>query len=717
MIHDHTFAAGPRHQDSASIKASAHVPALDGIRAVAVAAVLAFHGGLPWATGGFLGVDAFFVLSGYLITALLLAEWTRSGGRIDLAAFWGRRARRLLPALLLMVTAVAIGARALLPPDEVRLLRGDGIAAMLYVANWRMTFRGGDYFAQTAAPSPLEHTWSLGIEEQFYLLWPLVLCGVLYPRRRGSTSGRTLARGRMRTHLWWLVVVCGVGAVASTAALALTYSAEAPGRAYYGTDTRGAGILIGAALAALLALRSEGHAELRREAAPPATPRPVTPGWRRVTLGGLAAAAAVATLWASTHLSGTDELLYQGGMAVIALAVAVVIAHVALVPSGLSARLLSVPPLPALGRISYGIYLWHWPVFIAANADRTGLNGLTLFTARCLLTVGIAFLSYVLVERPIQLRVRPKRRLFAATGAGGALVAGAVVLVVTTAAPPLSARPAEASVGGAVDRFLEGDADARDGATDDRRTNPLRKPTKSPKSRATPPLHHRRPGQPVVVDVFGDSIAWTLVNYLPNHPELDVRDRTLMGCGVSRTAPFRYFGRLYPRLMPTCRAWPQLWRADIARDNPDVALILVGRWETMDRVLDGRWTHVGDPEFDAHLRSELDLAIRVAGARGAQVLLATEPYNRRGEQLDGSLYPEDEPERVAAWNQLLRSVASRHPNVKVIEFGERVSPGGRFTWTAGGYQVRSDGLHLTPSGVEGWIAPWLLPQLIGAVPK
>src|SRR5687768_6802538 len=145
-----------------------HVPALDGVRAVAVVAVLAFHGGLPGASGGFLGVDAFFVLSGYLITALLLAEWTRNGGRIDLAAFWGRRARRLLPALLLMVTAVAIGARALLPPEEVRLLRGDGIAALLYVANWRMTYRGGDYFAQTAAPSPLEHTWSLGIEEQFY---------------------------------------------------------------------------------------------------------------------------------------------------------------------------------------------------------------------------------------------------------------------------------------------------------------------------------------------------------------------------------------------------------------------------------------------------------------------------------------------------------------------------------------------------------------------
>ena len=268
-----------------------------------------------------------------------------------------------------------------------------------------------------------------------------------------------------------------------------------------------------------------------------------------------------------------------------------------------------------------------------------------------------------------------------------------------------------------MDSFLEGDGDAGDAATGDRGKDRSRKTTKPRQSRPEPPLHHRRPGQPVVVDVFGDSVAWTLVTYLPSHPELDVRDHTLMGCGISRTAPFRYFGRLYAGLMPTCRDWPRIWRAAIARDDPDVAFILVGRWETMDRVLDGRWTHIGDPEFDAHLRSELDLAIRVAGARGAHVLLATEPYNRRGEKLDGSLYPEDEPKRVTDWNELLRSVASSHPNVKVIEFGERVSPGGRFSWTAGGYQVRSDGLHLTPSGVQGWIAPWLLPQLVGAVPK
>ena len=220
-----------------------YVPALDGLRALAILAVLAFHGGMPWATGGFLGVDAFFVLSGYLITSLLLAEWEQSG-RIDLPSFWKRRARRLLPALLLMVAAITLGARTLLPAEELRLLRGDGLAALFYVANWRMILRGGDYFAQTASPSPLEHTWSLGIEEQFYLAWPLLVAALLVG---------TVAAGARRAALRRATLLCAIGVAVSTVLLAALYRAEDPGRAYYGTDTRGASLLIGAGLAILLA--------------------------------------------------------------------------------------------------------------------------------------------------------------------------------------------------------------------------------------------------------------------------------------------------------------------------------------------------------------------------------------------------------------------------------------------------------------------------------
>jgi hypothetical protein len=186
---------------------------------------------------------------------------------------------------------------------------------------------------------------------------------------------------------------------------------------------------------------------------------------------------------------------------------------------------------------------------------------------------------------------------------------------------------------------------------------------------------------------------------------------------VTLRAPFRYFGHTYPTVFRSCRPWTRLWKQAVTRDDPDIAMIMVGRWETMDRVLDGRWTHIGDPALDAHLRNRLRTAVSIAGAHGARVLLATLPYNRRGEQFDGSLFPEDHPERVDAWNRLLRSVAASRPRVSIINLGGRISPEGRFTWTAGGYTMRTDGLHLAGEGVRGWNAPWLFPRLVAAAAR
>jgi hypothetical protein len=217
--------------------------------------------------------------------------------------------------------------------------------------------------------------------------------------------------------------------------------------------------------------------------------------------------------------------------------------------------------------------------------------------------------------------------------------------------------------------------------------------------------------------VFGDSIAASLVQQLPRSSRLDIRDRSLVGCGVTLAAPYRYFGHTYPTVWPICRPWARLWRQAIARDDPDVAFILVGRWETMDRLLAGRWRHVGQATFDAYLRERLRAAIRIAGSHGARVVLATEPYNRRGEQPDGSIWPEDVPVRVERWNDLLRGVAATRPGVEVAEFGRLVSPGSGFTWTARGIMMRTDGVHLSPDGVRARIAPWLFPRLLGWAPE
>src|SRR5262245_14814228 len=215
----------------------AYRPALDGVRALAVSAVLLFHGGVGALRGGFLGVDAFFVLSGFLITSLLLAERARHG-RIKLSAFWVRRARRLLPALLVLLVVVVAAFRSVLAGTEVMLLRGDALAALGYIANWRMIYRGSDYFAQNASPSPLQHTWSLGIEEQFYLLWPVLMVAVL-----GLAARRSRAA---------LLAVTLAGATASAIAAAMLYGPLDSNRAYFGTDARAQALLVGALLAVML---------------------------------------------------------------------------------------------------------------------------------------------------------------------------------------------------------------------------------------------------------------------------------------------------------------------------------------------------------------------------------------------------------------------------------------------------------------------------------
>src|SRR5258708_4206869 len=167
----------PADTTGGPVSTFAYQPALDGLRALAISGVLLFHAGLRWMPGGFLGVDAFFVLSGYLITSLLLVERARTG-HIRLGAFWARRARRLLPALLVVLVTVVLVFRSLPPAVEVSKLRGDALSALGYVANWRMIYRGDGYFDRQSAPSPLQHTWSLGIEEQFYLLWPIIVAGL-----------------------------------------------------------------------------------------------------------------------------------------------------------------------------------------------------------------------------------------------------------------------------------------------------------------------------------------------------------------------------------------------------------------------------------------------------------------------------------------------------------------------------------------------------------
>jgi peptidoglycan/LPS O-acetylase OafA/YrhL len=363
------------------------VPALDGVRAIAIMAVLLFHhyhydvpGSRAWA-GGFLGVDVFFVLSGYLITTLLLREHA-SDERINFKEFWSRRARRLLPALFALIIGTALLGRYAFDAETAANVRGEGFATLFYVENW-------NHLGSTTAA--LSHTWSLSIEEQWYLVWPLLLTVfLLVSRRRGQS-------------LTWPIALLIV-ASASECALLFHGSGE---RSYYGTDTRAQSLLVGAGLAVVL---------FRRARAPS----------RMVQAAGWLALAFLALMF--YRANSLNPWLYRGGFLLVALAAAALIAAVHQSDAGRLGRVFGARPLVAIGLISYGLYLYHYPIYLWLTASRTHLTDLPLFLARVGVTGLVAVASYFFIERPFRRgrQLGDKRTL--ALVALGSLALVAVVL-------------------------------------------------------------------------------------------------------------------------------------------------------------------------------------------------------------------------------------------------------------------------------------------------
>ncbi|HEY6479541.1 MAG TPA: acyltransferase, partial [Streptosporangiaceae bacterium] len=390
-----------------------YLPGLDGLRALAVLAVLAYHLGLGWAPGGLLGVGVFFTLSGYLITDLLLGQFARTGS-LQLLDFWFRRARRLLPALFVML-AVVIAWVALLQRTQLAGLRGAVGAAAAYVSNWYLIGQHTSYFARFGPPSPLGHLWSLAVEEQFYLVWPwLLLLGLALLRPRRGTGSRA-ATGTGAAGRYGLAVVTLVLAGASAAAMTMLYHpGYDPTRVYDGTDTRAFALLIGAALAFAWPTHQP-----RRDAG--AVSRWCLDG---VGLVGLLVIAAL--VWRTNEYS---PFMYRGGLAVLSLATVLVLAAVA-APAGRLGPLLGVAPLRWIGVRSYGIYLWHFPI-IALTTPAGGRDPASRAALQVAATIAVSALSWHFVEEPIRhgalsrwwsaLRARPGRAL-----APAAMLAAAV---------------------------------------------------------------------------------------------------------------------------------------------------------------------------------------------------------------------------------------------------------------------------------------------------
>ena len=347
-----------------------YLPGLDGVRAIAVAAVVIYHLGAPFMPGGLLGVGVFFTLSGFLITTILLTTWDRRGN-LDLKTFWLRRARRLLPAVILVLLVVII-ATAIVDPAALLKRSQEAVAALFYVANWTTIAAGVSYFDRFGGPGPLDHLWSLSVEEQFYLLWPLLLLALL-----------TYFRGKLGK-----VALVTLGL--ATLSFALMWFLAAPGfdntRAYEGTDTRAGGLLIGAAMAMIWR--------------PSQLVKRIPPSGRMIVNGiGIVSLAVIVAMFVFTDQYSMS--LYHGGILVLSIATALLVA-VAVHPAASFGRWLGVLPMRWIGERSYGIYLWHLPVIAFTPAEFLAEQPIVRAVLQAAVTVGIAAMSWRFVEDPIR---------------------------------------------------------------------------------------------------------------------------------------------------------------------------------------------------------------------------------------------------------------------------------------------------------------------------
>ena len=384
---------------SSSSKRLPYMPGLDGLRAIAVLGVFVyhFHNGGGWLPGGFLGVDVFFVISGYLITSLLLSEF-RKEGRVDLVRFWLRRARRLLPAVGVLIAVVMV-AGAFFDFGQISTLRAQALASMAYVTNWDLILSHQSYFEQFARPSLFRHLWSLAVEEQFYLLWPLAFaaCMTRFGHKR-------------------LVIGVIAGAIASSLLMAILFDPGNPNRVFYGTDTRATPLLIGVALAFFW------HPERLKAKTGSLAPAALD------AVGAFALAMVVITFM-TVH--DYDLALYHGGFLLLSVWTALLIAALAH-PAASIGRVVGNPGMRWLGLRSYSFYLWHWPVLeLTRPGIDVPLHGPILFALQLGLTLALADLSYRYVEQPFRRSTSWQRPDWLRIGRVGIAVGvTAVVLVV-----------------------------------------------------------------------------------------------------------------------------------------------------------------------------------------------------------------------------------------------------------------------------------------------
>ncbi len=698
-----------------------YLPALDGLRAIALATVLAFHGGIGFVHGGYLPLTSFFVLSGFLITALLLAERARDG-RTDLRRFWARRVRRLVPGALLGMALVAV--YVAVNGDQVSpTVRGDAFASVAWVTNWRFILTGQTYADAFSDPSPFQHYWSLAVEEQFYLVLPLLFVGLF-----------ALGRGRR----WVFGGAIAALAVASVAWMAHLFSpGDAPLRVYFGTDTRAAELLVGVLLALAMITRD---GRLRQFSGT---------GRRLVDMAGLLALVASVTLWFVTR--EYDDRLYEGGLIGIALLAAVVVVA-GTQPGTAVSRLLGVETLVWVGRRSYGIYLFHWPIFLWLDAESTGLAPVPLLVIRLALTTTLAHFSLRYIEDPIRTGEIPVR--IGAVGWANATVAVATVVVLASG----SLAPAVTLTTGAQEGELPPPPPPRVEITatsppSTSTTSTVSSPTSPPDSTPTPvapapssepvadaglspavsiptagaprPIPSTTtttstvPAGPVRVMVVGDSVARNLATGLRQWQEtgadIVTYDASINGCPISRGgARHVQYGEWV--VHPAC-GW---WATDeldkrLAEFAPHVVVVHSGINEMYDRSHPS-WSGIklpGDLVFDRFIADEWAAAAGRFASTGAAVLWADLPCVF-ADGSPGKVTNEEADERVGYFNAAFMPPLAQRTGIDLLDFNRQLCRDGYATTVAGVSDARPDGWHLSDEAALALTQGWLGPRVLSA---
>jgi peptidoglycan/LPS O-acetylase OafA/YrhL len=661
---------------------------LDGLRAVSVSLVVAFH--LGYLDGGNLGVDAFFVISGWLITWRLLAEHDRNA-RIGLGHFWGARVRRLMPASLTVIGLVVVLWPLL--GIEVASLRRDALFATFWSSNWGTISGGGDYWARFGDVSPLTHFWSLAIEEQFYLVWPLVVLATVGVARR--------CRLGTRAAVSTMALVLGAASVLYMGAL---FDPADRTAAYMNTFARAHALLIGAAAGAFTVDRQgrlRGGGTARR----------------------LAPAAAVLALTLVAFSSERSDWLFQWGFPLFALAAVIVVVAVA---DGAWGRVLASPPMRWVGDRSYGIYLWHWPVIVLLDDQRTSLDGVALTLIRVAVSVALADLSYRLIEQPI----RTRRRLAGRRGSVAAVLALAGIVAVTFVVVP-APRSSEALIVtlapapmvqalAPTSTATETTSDLPAITTDTLQPNDTpatvalaavpasAPPTSAAPAATTAPAAPR----PVRVLIVGDStavhLAEALVPYSQQHTDTVLAGSAAFpGCGLSAVDD----GRLHVMtesdgeqstidLSACVSEWDTIARR-VAAEGYEVVLVSVGPWDGTDIAMaDGRVVSVADTDGSTMIARAYRAFVGQVEATGARVVWITPPDIDI--EWDRITSPMDDPTR---W-QALRDIIADLP-VEQVDLPAWLAATGN-----DGQFGRPDGVHLSEEAAIEFVRDAVVPQLV-----